>query len=104
MKEDNTWTTCNKEKDTVLIRAIIEQISLGNYTLEKGYMSTQWTRAKRKWNHSSGMTKTDDSTWTRKVIITLQEYSYNLWKKQNTFIHGEKKKGHKQKHNEICQG
>ena len=33
----------------------------------------------------------------------LQEYSYNMWKKHNTFIHGENKKGHSQQQYALCQ-
>ena len=34
----------------------------------------------------------DKSAWTKKVIVSLHEYAYNMWKKRNTFIHGEHKK------------
>ena len=38
------------------------------------------------------------------MVITLQEYTYNLWKKRNTFIHGENKKEFKNRQYDVCQG
>ena len=40
--------------------------------------------------------------WAKKMVVTLQEYTFNMWKKRNTFLHGENKETHRKKQHDMC--
>ena len=94
---NNKWNEEDQEKDTsgdqmYISSAATDQIILGNQALEKGYISTKWQKAQEIWSLSNKEDKWCSQTWSRKLIILLQTYTYDMWKVRNMFLHSTNRK------------
>ena len=101
---DNTnWSNELVEKDEqILKQAVQQQLNLGKFSLEKGFISKNRTEAQNSWSILNGHNKKHRTTWTHKVIIALQTYSLNLWYHRNTYIHGKNKKESRESQIQQC--
>ena len=90
------------EKEPNLLQAILEQHLLGMLALEKGYTSKMWVIMQEEWHNSHGSNRSFSGIWQKKFIMALHKYTYNLWKKRNTFIHGEELKGNRKRQHKLC--
>ena len=75
-----------------IYNATQDQLLLGHNALEKGYISKHWTKAQQIWYNNNNKKKRCLQMWTKKLIVLLQTYTYNVWKVRNTFLHGTNKK------------
>ena len=72
----------------------------------RGRISNKWSKSLEAYyqtlqEHSSSdgqaQSQKRASTWTRKLILSIWEYSISLWKHRNTFYHGHTQQEHYQK-------
>ena len=73
--------------DVIIKEALMDQIKIGDKSLEKGFCAKKWKEAQRQWNKDS-KDKLQADIWNKKLIILLHQYIYSMWKKQNEFVHG----------------
>ena len=72
--------------DEKLWEATKEQLALGEYALERGYISKKWRQTQQLWAQSTK--ECIDKRWTVNIITSVQQYTYNIWKIRNNILHG----------------
>ena len=74
-------------------KAVEEQVILGEYAFEKGYISKKWKHAQAIWiksNPTEG--RQDVEEWSKRLVKLLHEYTYAMWNKRNKYLHTTNKK------------
>ena len=70
-------------------RAVEENMHLSQFSLEKGFISSNWIKAQEVWAYSSTPTKRyKQQNWGRDLVMGLQQYTYEIWKARNSVVHG----------------
>ena len=65
---------------------------LGQNAMEKGYISQSWASIQHEWNQKHSIREYQIEAWRKLVVAQMHEYTYNMWKHRNTFVHEINKK------------
>ena len=57
---------------------------LGEDMIERGFLSKRWKQAQQQWEDQQNDW---NDKWEVKVVQSLLEYSYAIWKKRNDYLH-----------------
>ena len=71
---------------SILLQAVNLQQQLGNHSLPLGYTTSLWEQCQNKWILTS-QSNNYCGDWAKDVIITLQTYTYSIWKERNNILH-----------------
>ena len=83
--------------------AMEENMHLGQYSLEKGFLSKDWEYVQREWNkHQQGQTKYKQANWGRDLVVAIHNYTFKVWKICNDTLHGSTKEECMGKKKERC--
>ena len=92
-KEALTSQPPHSDTEKLIQMAVQDQQDLGESSLAKGLISTKWHIAQNKWLSQNNQRQTED-TWAKQCITYLQNYTYQVWMKQNEFTHGKDKESY----------
>ena len=78
--------------DQLIEMAINEQKKIGEDMIGRGFLSKRWKQAQQQWENQQNNWNDE---WEVKLVQSLLEYSYSLWKKRNEHLHGKSLKENK---------